>query len=289
MHFDPEHSFLLQIRGTKRVCSAPMSDARSRLRELERYFDDEACAFDVMTSTCDTFVLNPGDGLYLPSFVPHWVEQTGDTPSISFSIPFYTRFCPHARIRCTVSTSVYGDCTSHLGPRVSGPRSIGPKRRCCGPGPGCVEPMPMPHADVAPRRPMLPQIVDLGSHLSPERHRHPLAHARARTRRHLLLPDTGLDPRVVANDRRATADFARALVERRRKTAGTRRPEPGSSPDRPSFSRVDPGHRQRRQRARRRRSLRATRRSGVAKQRRRLAARCRRRCDAPSPGCGRGK
>jgi hypothetical protein len=96
MHFDPEHSFLLQIRGTKRVCSAPMSDAQSRLRELERYFDDEACAFDAMTSTCDTFVLNPGDGLYLPSFVPHWVEQTGDTPSISFSIPFYTRFCARA-------------------------------------------------------------------------------------------------------------------------------------------------------------------------------------------------
>jgi hypothetical protein len=96
MHFDPEHSFLLQIRGTKRVCSAPMSDARSRLRELERYFDDEACAFDVMTATCDTFVLNPGDGLYLPSFVPHWVEQTGDTESISFSIPFYTRLCARA-------------------------------------------------------------------------------------------------------------------------------------------------------------------------------------------------
>ena len=96
MHFDPEHSFLLQIQGTKRVCSAPMSDARARLRQLERYLDGEPCSFDAMALTCDTFVLHPGDGLYLPSFVPHWVEQTGDDASISFSIPFYTRYCQRA-------------------------------------------------------------------------------------------------------------------------------------------------------------------------------------------------
>jgi hypothetical protein len=94
MHFDPEHSFLLQIRGTKRVCSAPMSD-RVRGRELERYFDGRPCAFDAMAETCDEFVLRPGDGLYLPSFVPHWVEQTGGV-SVSFSIPFYTRHCEQA-------------------------------------------------------------------------------------------------------------------------------------------------------------------------------------------------
>ena len=96
MHFDPEHSFLLQIRGTKRVCSAPMSDAGARMRQLERYLDGAPCAFDAMTSECDMFTLEPGDGLYLPSFVPHWVEQTGDGPSVSFSIPFYTRGCARA-------------------------------------------------------------------------------------------------------------------------------------------------------------------------------------------------
>ena len=90
------------------------------------------------------------------------------TPRRSRSPSRSTRGSVRARIRCTVSTSVYGDCTSLLGPRVSGPRSIGPRRPCCGPGPGCVEPMPMPHADVASRSPMLPQIVDLGSHPSPE-------------------------------------------------------------------------------------------------------------------------
>jgi hypothetical protein len=96
MHFDPEHSFLLQIKGTKRICSAPMRDTQTRLRELERYLDGESCAFDVMESECDVFTLEPGDGLYLPSFVPHWVEQTGDDESISFSIPFYTAYCARA-------------------------------------------------------------------------------------------------------------------------------------------------------------------------------------------------
>jgi hypothetical protein len=96
MHFDPEHSFLLQIRGTKRICSAPMRDTESRVRELERYLDGEPCAFDVMESDCDVFTLGPGDGLYLPSFVPHWVEQTGTDESVSFSIPFYTEDCARA-------------------------------------------------------------------------------------------------------------------------------------------------------------------------------------------------
>jgi hypothetical protein len=91
MHFDPEHSFLLQVHGTKRVCSAPMSE-RDRQRELAHYFDGQPCAFDSMAADCDEFVLEPGAGVYLPSFVPHWVEDTAGV-SVSFSIPFYTRYC----------------------------------------------------------------------------------------------------------------------------------------------------------------------------------------------------
>ena len=38
------------------------------------------------------FVLEPGDGVYFPSFVPHWVYTEGGGTSVSFSLPFYTRF-----------------------------------------------------------------------------------------------------------------------------------------------------------------------------------------------------
>lgn len=96
MHFDPEHSLLLQIRGSKRVCSAPMSDARVAQRELDHYFDGRPCSLDTLASTCDEFVIGPGEGVYLPSFVAHWVEQTGDDVSVSFSLPFYTQYCERA-------------------------------------------------------------------------------------------------------------------------------------------------------------------------------------------------
>lgn len=96
MHFDPEHSFLLQIRGTKKICSAPMPDARVAQRELDRYFDGRPCALDALATRCDQFVIRPGDGVYLPSFVAHWVEQTGDDVSVSFSLPFYTQYCERA-------------------------------------------------------------------------------------------------------------------------------------------------------------------------------------------------
>jgi Cupin superfamily protein len=96
MHFDPEHSFLLQVKGTKKVCSAPMADRRVSTRELERYLDGAPCSFDAMASDCDEFTLHPGDGLYLPSLVAHWVEQTGEGASVSFSIPFHTRACVRA-------------------------------------------------------------------------------------------------------------------------------------------------------------------------------------------------
>ena len=116
MHLDPEHSFLLQIHGSKRVCSAPLS-ADARQRELERYFDGKPCAFDAMVAECDEFTLAPGDGLYLPSFVPHWVEQTGEGSSVSFSLPFYTRYCERADRVNRVNKRLR---RLHLSPRPAG-------------------------------------------------------------------------------------------------------------------------------------------------------------------------
>lgn len=96
MHFDAEHSFLLQVRGTKHVSVAAFENDRSRLRhELERYVDGEQCDFQAMQAVAETFRIEPGLGVYLPSFIPHWVETEAGV-SVSFSIPFYTRFCYRA-------------------------------------------------------------------------------------------------------------------------------------------------------------------------------------------------
>lgn len=90
MHFDPEHSLLLQIAGQKTVYSVPRLVPETIQRELDRYYDDAPCSFADMQQQADRFEIGPGEGVYLPSFVPHWVENR-EGVSISFSIPFYTR------------------------------------------------------------------------------------------------------------------------------------------------------------------------------------------------------
>jgi hypothetical protein len=95
MHFDPEHSCLLQVRGSKTVYSVPRTEPAVIQRELDRYYDGLPCAFDTMQQEALRFELVPGAGVYFPSFVPHWVEAHAGV-SVSFSIPFYTRFSERA-------------------------------------------------------------------------------------------------------------------------------------------------------------------------------------------------
>lgn len=95
MHFDPEHSFLLQIRGTKHVSVAAFDDDAVRQHQLDLYYDGEECDFAAMQEVAEDFTLESGVGVYLPSFVPHWVTTEAGI-SISFSIPFYTEFSERA-------------------------------------------------------------------------------------------------------------------------------------------------------------------------------------------------
>jgi hypothetical protein len=96
MHFDVEHSFLLQLRGTKHVSVAAFENDRAKLRhELDRYTDGEQCDFEAMEAAAEPFTIEPGLGVYLPSYIPHWVETEAGV-SVSFSIPFYTRLCQRA-------------------------------------------------------------------------------------------------------------------------------------------------------------------------------------------------
>jgi hypothetical protein len=92
IHFDHEHNFLLQIRGTKAMHVCPFQDAESECRELERLYDGGKFLdrnLGAVPSEGETFELGPGQGVYVPSFMPHWV-QNGDSASISLSITFRT-------------------------------------------------------------------------------------------------------------------------------------------------------------------------------------------------------
>ena len=88
-HTDPEYSFLLQIRGNKRlkiVSPPPFSEG-----ELESYFatgrnPDFKDEYYEMASTYD---LSEGRGLHFPLTLPHWVHN-GNEVAISISITFQT-------------------------------------------------------------------------------------------------------------------------------------------------------------------------------------------------------
>lgn len=93
-HFDKEHNFLLQIRGTKRVYVWDVDDtvvaselARDRFHqchERKLLVWDEA-----FRERAHVFELRPGEGAYMPSTCPHMVEN-GDEPSVTMSFTYYT-------------------------------------------------------------------------------------------------------------------------------------------------------------------------------------------------------
>ena len=116
MHFDPEHSFLLQVRGIKHVSVAAFKDDSIRQRELDRYYDGEECDFAAMEAIAEDFLLESGVGVYLPSFVPHWVTTEAGI-SVSFSIPFYTEFSERAESVNRINKRLR---KMHLAPRGPG-------------------------------------------------------------------------------------------------------------------------------------------------------------------------
>jgi hypothetical protein len=89
-HMDPEHNFLLQIRGDKHVVLFERSLVSATDAEVfyggahrNMKFQDDYMAHS------QAFHLAPGQGIHVPSTMPHFVRN-GSSVSISFSITFRT-------------------------------------------------------------------------------------------------------------------------------------------------------------------------------------------------------
>lgn len=92
-HIDPEHNFLLQVRGSKQV---RLFDGRDpsilTAEELERFYAlrvRNLVLREENRDRCWEYHLQPGQGLHFPVTYPHWV-QNGPEVSVSFSITFRT-------------------------------------------------------------------------------------------------------------------------------------------------------------------------------------------------------
>lgn len=89
-HIDPEHNFLLQVRGEKDMNVGEFPDLESEQLELEQTFGsggNRNIKWEPVNAR--RFHLQPGDGVYVPPHAPHWVEN-GPVVSVSLSITFQT-------------------------------------------------------------------------------------------------------------------------------------------------------------------------------------------------------
>jgi len=92
-HIDPEHNFLLQIRGSKEI--RMLDGSQSEIvgeEDLENFYADRGRNLQLKESaekTGWTYQLQSGQGLHFPVTFPHWVRN-GDSVSVSFSITFRT-------------------------------------------------------------------------------------------------------------------------------------------------------------------------------------------------------
>jgi len=116
VHFDSEHNLLLQIRGTKEVSISEFADERARRRAVDRHWDRAQPDFTAMAASAKNYSLQPGDGVYMAPFLPHWVTN-GNAVSISLSIPFYTEVALRAEQVNKVNARLR---RLHLHPRPEG-------------------------------------------------------------------------------------------------------------------------------------------------------------------------
>jgi hypothetical protein len=88
-HVDPEHNFLLQIRGTKEMHVGRFDDAVTEQLQLERIYRGGHRNLDREPDSVQCHPLAPGDGVYVRPDAPHFVRN-GPTTSVSFSITWRT-------------------------------------------------------------------------------------------------------------------------------------------------------------------------------------------------------
>ena len=88
-HTDPEHNFLLQVRGTKQMSVGRFPDPDTEQLALEQALGGGHRNVSWEPRDPVTFDLAPGDGVYVHPHAPHWVRN-GDSVSVSLSITFAT-------------------------------------------------------------------------------------------------------------------------------------------------------------------------------------------------------
>jgi hypothetical protein len=115
-HCDPEHGFLLQVRGRKMI--NVVDESQVSCLEYEKYFaeGDGPHFREECREAASAFVLDPGSGVHIPFAAPHWVEN-GEEVSVSFSITYRTA---ESELKSIVHKANHGLRRRGLSPRAFG-------------------------------------------------------------------------------------------------------------------------------------------------------------------------
>lgn len=106
-HYDHSDNFVLQQQGTKIWKVAPPAQIPTKERACRMLNIGEFGAFEIDDSVAETFVLEPGDLLYLPLFWLHSGVSTG--PSLSLSL-----VCPAEPMQTLVLRATRSVMSRHL-------------------------------------------------------------------------------------------------------------------------------------------------------------------------------
>ena len=89
VHFDIEHSLLMQITGSKRVSIGCYESNAVRRREIDRYWDGSHGRIEALPQEVAECALTPGRAIYIPPGTPHWVHNGPDI-SLSVTLTYFT-------------------------------------------------------------------------------------------------------------------------------------------------------------------------------------------------------
>jgi len=105
VHFDIEHSLLMQVRGSKTVSIGRFESDADRRREIDRYWDGSHGRIESLPPEEAVYTVTPGRAVYIPPGAPHWV-QNGPDISLSVTLTYFTA--------ATVRENRIEDFNSHL-------------------------------------------------------------------------------------------------------------------------------------------------------------------------------
>jgi hypothetical protein len=116
VHFDIEHSLLMQVSGSKTVSVGRFESDATRRHEFDRYWDGSHGRIESLQPEEAAYIVTPGRGVYIPPGIPHWVHNGPDI-SLSVTLTYFTA--------ATVRENLIENFNAHLRRRHMKPREPG--------------------------------------------------------------------------------------------------------------------------------------------------------------------